>query len=52
MRSKQSGNYFLVYSATFVIRNLCVQNKPEAVFVLRKTYIQNKRDAVFWFMNY
>ena len=24
MRSKQAGNFFLVYSANFVIRNMCI----------------------------
>ena len=47
----------LVYSATFLIRKICVQNKPRAAFFSLLSYfwntkkcVQNKREAAFWFI--
>ena len=34
MFSKQARYFFLVYSATFVIQNICIQTKRKAAFSL------------------
>ena len=52
MCSNQTRGCFLVYLVTFVIRNLCVQNKREAAFlvysvtlVIRNMCVQSEREV-------
>ena len=50
--SNQPRGCFLVYSVTFVIQNMAVQNKREAAFVIQKMYVQNKQEECFYYKFY